>query len=202
MNQLVAADRTEIALDVNAEHFFKLFAQMARNQMQRLLEHRAAFDGVERLAFLEAAVKLFHQGTFAGADRSHQVEDLAAFLALERGGVKVAHDLRHGFLDAEELVAKKIEELDRLVFVKPFDVRVAVLMNVAHAPLHDRIVRARMGELGNRWIGFHLFQVAEQVAAPRTRLMHVAIFLDESFEFLIVHWSSLPLSSCYSRWLV
>ena len=116
--------------------------------------------------------------------------------------MKVAHDLRNGFLDAEELVAKKIEELDRLIFVKPFDVRVAVLMNVAHAPLHDRIVRPRMGELGYRWIGFHLFQVAEQVAAPRTRLMHVAIFLDESFEILIVHWSSLPLSSCDSRWLV
>jgi hypothetical protein len=33
-------------------------------------------------------------------------------------------------------------------------------------------------------------------------LMHVAIFLDESFEILIVHWSSLPLSSCDSRWLV
>ena len=61
VNQLVAADRTEIALDVNAEHFFKLFAQVARNQMQRLLEHRATFDGVKRLAFLEAAVKLFHQ---------------------------------------------------------------------------------------------------------------------------------------------
>ena len=56
-----AADRAEIALDVNAEHLLKLFAQMARNQMQRLLEHRAAFDGVERLALLEAAVQLFHQ---------------------------------------------------------------------------------------------------------------------------------------------
>ena len=107
VHQPVAADRAEIALDVNAEHLLKLFAQMARDQMQRLLEHRATFDGVKRLAFLEAAVKLFDQGAFAGADRSHQVEDLAAFLAFERGGMEVAHDLRNGFLDAEELVAKK-----------------------------------------------------------------------------------------------
>ena len=143
VNQLVATDRTEIALDMNAEHFFKLFTQMARNQMQRLLEHRATFDGVKRLAFLEAAVKLFHQGTFAGANRSHQVEDLAAFLAFERGSVKVAHDLRNGFLDAEELVAKKIEELDRLIFVKPFDVGVAVLMEADGPSAQFEIVKLR-----------------------------------------------------------
>ena len=37
LNEFVAAHRAEVALDVHAEHFFKLFAQMARNQVQAAL---------------------------------------------------------------------------------------------------------------------------------------------------------------------
>ena len=86
--QPVAAHRAEVALDVHAEHLLELLAQVARNQMQRLLEHRAAFDRVKRLALLEAAMKLFDQRALAGSHRAHEVEDLAALLAFERGGVK------------------------------------------------------------------------------------------------------------------
>ena len=91
--QSVAADRAEIAFDVHAEHLLELLAQVAWNQMERLLEHRAAFDGVEGLAFFEAALQLFDQRALARAHRSHQVENLAALFALERRGVEVADDL-------------------------------------------------------------------------------------------------------------
>ena len=40
----IAADRAEVALDMHAEHLLELAPQMARDQMQRLLVHRAAFD--------------------------------------------------------------------------------------------------------------------------------------------------------------
>ena len=112
--------------------------------------------------------------------------------------MKVAHDLRHGFLDAEELISEKIVEFYRFVFVESFDVRIAIFVNVAHARFHNRVVQAGMGKLCDRRIGLYLFKIAQQIAAPRTRLVQVAIFLDEGFEFLIiVHSSSLPFPYCY-----
>ena len=40
---------------------------------------------------------------------------------------------------------------------------------------------------------FHFFEITEQVAAPGSRLMQVAIFFNNVFKFLImVHSNSLP----------
>src|SRR5438132_3378235 len=103
--QAEAAHRAEVALDVHAEHLLELLPQMARNEVEGLLGHRAVLDRVEGLGGLEAPLETLDQRALPRADRAHQVEDLAALLALERRGVEVAHDLRHRLLDPEELVA-------------------------------------------------------------------------------------------------
>ena len=155
--QSEAAHRAEIAFDVHAEHLLELFAQVARDQVQRLLEHRAAFDRVDRLAGFEAALELLDQRALAGADRSHQVEHLAALFALQRCGVEIADDLRDGLLDAEELVGEKIVKLYGFIFIKPLGVRVVLLMNVANPGFHQNVVHAGVGELGDAGIFFHFF---------------------------------------------
>ena len=143
-----AADRAEIAFDVHAEHLLELAPQMARDEMQRLLGHRAAFDGVERFAVLEAVLQLFDQRAFAGADRAHQVEHLPALLALQRGRVEVARNLRHHLLDAEELVGEEVVDLDRFVFEEALGARVVGVVDLAHARLHDDVVHPRVRQLG------------------------------------------------------
>ena len=47
--QAETTDRAQIAFDMNAQHFLEFLAQMARNEMQRLLEHWTAFDGINRI---------------------------------------------------------------------------------------------------------------------------------------------------------
>ena len=72
--------------------------------------------------------------------------------------------------------------------------RIVFFMDVARADFDDGVVEARMGELGDEWIGLHLFQVTEQISLPGPRLMHVPILLDEVLEFLIlVHSREPPL---------
>src|SRR5262249_12147682 len=88
-----AAYRAEVALDVHAEHLLELLAEVPREQMERLLEHRATFDRVDRLERLEPALELLGEGALAGADGAHQVEHLAALFTLQRRGVEVADDL-------------------------------------------------------------------------------------------------------------
>ena len=156
---------------MDAEHFFKFLAQVARNQMQGLFEHRTPFDGIERLAFLETAMKLLHQRALARANRAHQIKHLAALFSLERRGMKVADDLRKRFFDPEKFIVEKIEELDGLVFVQPFNMGIAVFMNVTNAGFHDCVIRPGMGELGDRRVGLDLFKIAEQISAPGTGLV-------------------------------
>ena len=149
------AHRAEIAFDVNSQHLFKFFSQVARYQVQRLFEHRAAFDGVDRLAFFQSPVQLFDQRAFSGTDGAHEIEHLAAFLALERRGVKVAHDLGDGFFDAEELVSEEVVDFDGFVFVEPLDVGIGAFLNVADTGFHDDCRRAGRG-LAWRWMGSSL----------------------------------------------
>src|SRR6266478_1128461 len=122
--QAEAAHRAEVALDVHAEHLLELLPQMARNEVEGLLGHGAVLDRVEGLGGLEAPLEALDQRALPRADRAHQVEDLAALLALERGGGEGAHDLRHRLLDPEELVAEEVVDLERLVLVEPLDARV------------------------------------------------------------------------------
>ena len=110
----------------DAEHLLELLAQMARDQVQRLLEHRAAFDRVDRLRLSRGRAAALDQRALAGADRPHQVEHLAALLALQRGGVEVADDLRDRLLDAEELVGEEIVDLYGFVLVEPLHARIMI----------------------------------------------------------------------------
>ena len=120
----IAADRAEVALDMHAEHLLELAPQMARDQMQRLLVHRASFDRVDESDLLEPALDSLDQRTLARAYRAHQVEDLPALFALERRRMEVADDLRDGALDAEKFFREEIEHLERLILEQPLGARV------------------------------------------------------------------------------
>src|SRR5208283_3842854 len=115
----IAADRTEIAFDMHPEHLLELAPQMARDQMERLLVHRASIDRVHRMRFLEPALQPLDQRALARADRTHQVEHLPALLALERRRMEVAYDLRDRPLDSEELIGEEVVDLERFVLVQP-----------------------------------------------------------------------------------
>src|SRR5262249_59740708 len=134
--------------DVHAEHLLKLAPQVTGQQMQRLFLHRAVFDGIYGGELLEAALQAFDQRALARAHRPHQVEDLPALLALQGRGVKVAHDLRHRPLDAEELLGEEVVDAYRLVLEEPFDPRVLALEDVARAPRHYHVVDPRVVEPG------------------------------------------------------
>src|SRR6266566_4248426 len=164
--QAEAAHRAEVALDVHAEHLLELLPQMARNEMEGLLGHRAVLDRVEGLGGLEAPLETFDQRALPRADRAHQVEDLAALLALERGGVEVAHDLRHRLLDPEKLVAEEVEDLERLVLVEPLDARVVGFLDVQGPGAHDVVEDAGVRELGEAGILADEVEVLEEGAAP------------------------------------
>ena len=138
---------------MDAEHLLELAPQMARDEMQRLLVHRAAFDRIDRRRLLEAALDALDQRALTGADRTHQVEHLAALLALERGGMEKADYLRDRFFNSEELIGEEVEDLHRLVLVQPLGARVVGVLHVAHADRHDHVVDARVGKLGHRRIG-------------------------------------------------
>src|SRR5260370_22522086 len=101
---------------------------MTRNQMQRLLVHRASFDRVDHPDLLESALDPLDQRAFAGADRTHQVEDLAALFALERSGMEVTDNLRDAALDAEEFFGGKIKNLERLILLAPFGAPIVGIM--------------------------------------------------------------------------
>ncbi len=102
---------------------------------------------VDRVARLEAALQLLRERALARADRAHQVEHLAALLALQRGGVEVADDLRDRPLDAEELVAEEVVDLDGLVLVEALHPRIVGLEDVGRADLDDDVVDPRVREL-------------------------------------------------------
>ena len=164
---------------MHAEHLLELAPQMARDQVQRLFVHRAAFDGVERVALLEPALQLLHQRALARAHRAHQVEHLAALLALQRRRVEVAHDLRHHLLDAEELVGEEVVDLDRLVFEEPLDAGVVGLVDVAHANTLDHVVQAGVRQLRHFGGLFDALEVIEKGPAPGAYFPGRPIFLDE-----------------------
>src|SRR6185312_11006462 len=143
--------------------------------MQRFFEHRATFDRIKRLALFQTTMKLFHQRALAGSHRTHEIEDLTALLAFERGGVQIANNLRNSFLDTEKLVGKEIVELYGFVLIEPLNVRIMIFVDVTRADFDDGVVETRMGELGNERIGLHLLQITEQISFPGPGLMHIPV---------------------------
>ncbi len=167
---------------MRAEHLLELLPQVAGEEVQRLLEHRTAFDRVERVARLEPALELLDERALAGADGAHEIEDLPALLALERGGMEVAHDLRDRLLDAEELFAEEPVGFERLVFVEPLHARIVRVVDVGRTHPHDDVVHAGVRELRNRGILTHAFQVLEKASAPTLLLVDGAVVFDQLLE--------------------
>src|SRR5262249_15156534 len=102
---------------------------------------------VERLRLLEPTLQLLDEGALARPHRSHEVEDLSALLALQGGGVEVADDLRDRLLDAEELVAEEVVDLERLVLVQALRAGIVDVLNVLAPAAHDDVVDAGVREL-------------------------------------------------------
>src|SRR3546814_5782283 len=142
-----AADRAEVSLDRSVEHLLELPPQRPRDQVQGLVLFRSTFDGVDRVGILEAAPQLLDQRALARADRTQQVKHLAALLALQRGGVKVTHDLGDLRFDSVEVVLEEIVGLDRLVAENPLDAAVFALGQVLYALLNDHIVESGVRQL-------------------------------------------------------
>ena len=85
-------------LHFRAEHF--------RDQVERLLVHRAALDGVDGAIVrarvrLQAALEHADDGRFAAADRPHQQEDPLAHLQPLAGGAEVVHHLPERVVNTE-----------------------------------------------------------------------------------------------------
>src|SRR5262249_52999463 len=147
---------------------------------------------VDRLARLESALELLEERALTGADRAHQVQHLAALLALQRGGVEVADDLRDRLLDAEELVAEEVVDLDRFVLVEALHPGILAVEDVRRPLLHDDVVDAGVGELGVARVLTDAFEIFEKRALPELLLVGGAIVFDQFLK------GALPVLHVYS----
>ena len=80
--------------------------------------------------------------------------------------MEIAHDLRDGPLDAEELVGEEVVNLDRLVLVQPLGARIVRIMDIVRAARDDQVVNPGVRELGHQGIGLHDLEVLEQRSTP------------------------------------
>src|ERR1700726_4514011 len=98
--------------------------------------------------------------------------------------MKIAHELRDGTFDAEELVGKEVINLHRLVFVQPLGARIVGLLNIVQAARNDQVVDARMRKLGERRIGLYDFWVFEKRSTPLLRFTRGPVLLDHALEII------------------
>ena len=195
LDEPVAADRAEVALDVHAEHLLELLAQMARHEMQGLLMDRATFDGVDRREAFESALEPLHERALARADRAHEVEDLFRLFAPHRRRVEIAHDLFERALHPEELFFEKAEDLHGPVAEHALCARVRLEVEIAHPSRHEHVIHALVRKVGLARIGFHLLQILQEGPLPVGPLSFEPIPLDQGSEvdLLILH-ASAPLA--------
>src|SRR5208282_492842 len=188
----ITAYRAQVALDVHAKHLLELAPQMARDQMQRLLVHRASFDREDESDLLEPALDPLDQRTLARTYRAHQVQNLPALFALQRRGMEVADDLRDRALDPEKFLREEIENLQRLILVQPLGARIVGIMQRMKARRNDQVVDSRVRELGYDRVGLHNLEILEQRAAPLLRLAGRAVFFDHSLEVVEIRHRLSP----------
>ncbi len=191
-----AADRAEIAFDMDAEHLFELAPQVTRDQVQRLLEHRAALDGVKRRAVFQAVLQFFDQRTLARADRPHEIEHLSALLALQGSGVEVADNLRQDVLDAEELVGKEVVDFERFVLEEPLGALIAGVVDVPHSGAGNDVIQPRVGQLRQTRVVSEPIQVFKKSTPPNVFFPAVPILLDHLPELTVnlLHFRSFGVS--------
>jgi hypothetical protein len=175
-----AADRAQVALDAHVQHLLELAPELPRDQVQRLLLHRAALDAVDRFRLLEAAAQFLDQRALAGPDRTHEVQNLPALLGLQRGGMEVSHELRDDPLDAEELVLEEAVNLQGLVAEQASDPRVVGARDLLAAVAHHNVVETGVREARDFRGFLEPFQILDERSAPLQVLPGGAIPFDHS----------------------
>ena len=109
-----AAARAEIALDVQAVLRHRPpCGELVREEVQRLLVHRAAGDGVDGASssagvLFEAALEHRDDRRLAAADRAHQQQDALAHLEPPGRRREVVDQMLQRALDAEQLVREEV----------------------------------------------------------------------------------------------
>ena len=122
--------RTQIAFDIDAVMFLDFSTQLMRDEMKRLLVHRAVFDGVNCARLIpgpifKPALEHVDDCRLASAYRTHQQQDALAHFEALRGRFEILDNPGYGFFDAEEFVGKEVvgENLVLSAFVQPLDAR-------------------------------------------------------------------------------
>src|SRR5262249_53065264 len=114
---------------------------------------------------------------------------LPALLALQRRRVEVPDDLADRLLDAEELVAEEVVELERLVFVEPLYARLLGLEDVTRPGAHNHLVNPRVRELREVRVLANQLEVFEECAPPPLGVSGGTILFDQLLERgLAIHW--------------
>ncbi|MNI19311.1 hypothetical protein D3C73_727450 [compost metagenome] len=120
------AGGAQVALDAYSQLPLNLRAQLQRNQMQRVLMHRAAFYSIHRSfirprILLQPPLQQGNQRRLAPADRSHQQQYPFAHIQTPGGGMEILlHQLFYGTVESKNLLLKK------LIPFTPVDVLYAV----------------------------------------------------------------------------
>ncbi len=156
--QVVAALRAELAFDVDPVLALDLGAQLVGDQVERLLVHWTAGDGVDRPVVgpgvaLQAALEEADDRRLAAADGAHQEEDALADLEALGGGVEVLGDLIERLLDAVDVVGEEAVA--------------ALAVGVGFDPgLGDHVVDAGVGQPRDLGIGADQLEVVGEGAGP------------------------------------
>ena len=165
VEQAMAADGAKIAFDLHAgQDFLPLGAVMAGNQMQGILGHGAAIDGVERRVgrvFLEALLEQAGNGGLARGHRSHEHQDALAGFGAARSGVQELDDVVDGFVHAEDLFVEEIVA-DQILVAGSQD----LFGGGAGALADDHVVKTAGSGHGDGRIRLHQFQVFKAGPLP------------------------------------
>src|SRR6185369_1300223 len=170
--------------------------QMARDQMQRFFMDWAVFDHIDRFRRFQTFLDPLSERTLAGADRAHEIEHLAAFLAFQRGSVEVMHDLLDDVFDAEEIVLEELVAFRR--FAAP-DLHLPGSLGfvcLVDAALHHDAVEMGVCQLEDTWVIAQHLEVIEKCAPP-VLLLTVGMISADQIGNLVLPFSHMKASTRY-----
>src|SRR5262249_31203179 len=100
-------------------------------------------------------------------------------------------DLADRFLDAEELAAEEIVDLERLVFIEALHPRVFGFQDVLGAVPHDHVIETAVGELREGGTLANQLEVLQERTPPAFGFAGGAVFADQLLEGGPVHGRQL-----------
>ena len=111
--QAPAAHRAQPALDGHLRVLVRLRAQRVRDEMQRLLVHRATLQRVESTIVraapgLQALLQQRRDRALGAARRAPQQQDAAARLVALRRRLEVTHDAVQGHVEPEQVAREEV----------------------------------------------------------------------------------------------